>query len=69
LAAAEPAAPTGRAAYRQHVVKEGESLWKIARLYKAKVDEIVKLNELEKDKLYPGMTLQIPHGTGSEPPR
>lgn len=45
---------------RYHVVKEGESLWKISRQYKVKVDEIVKLNELEKDSLYPGMTLKLP---------
>lgn len=54
---------------RFHVVKEGESLWKISRQYKVKVDEIVQLNALEKDSLYPGMTLKLPQGTGSEPPR
>jgi hypothetical protein len=53
-----------------HVVKEGESLWKIARQYKVKLDDLVRLNDLEKDRLYPGMTLRIPNqGTGSEPPR
>lgn len=45
---------------RHHIVKEGESLWKIARQYSVKVDELVKLNEIEKDRLYPGMTLRIP---------
>jgi len=45
---------------RQHVVKEGESLWKIARQYSVKVDDIVKINDMEKDKLYPGMILRIP---------
>lgn len=45
---------------RFHVVKEGESLWKISRQYKVKVDEIVKLNALEKDSLFPGMTLKLP---------
>ena len=45
---------------RYHTVAEGESLWKIARQYKAKVDEIVLLNGIDKDKLYPGMTLKIP---------
>lgn len=54
---------------RFHVVKDGESLWKISRQYKVKVDEIVKLNGLEKDSLFPGMTLKLPQGTGSEPPR
>lgn len=50
-------------AMRSHVVKEGENLWKIARLYKIPVDEIVKYNALEKDRLYPGMTLKIPRSS------
>jgi hypothetical protein len=45
---------------REHIVKEGESLWKIARQYNVKVDEIVKVNEMEKDRLFPGMVLRIP---------
>ncbi len=45
---------------KTHVVKEGDSLWKIARQYNVKVDQIVKLNGLEKDHLRPGMTIQIP---------
>lgn len=54
-----------------HIVKEGESLWKIARQYKVKLEDLVSSNELEKDRLFPGMTLRIPsaQGTGSEPPR
>lgn len=46
--------------FREHIVKDGESLWKIARQYGVKVETIVKLNEIEKDRLYPGMTLRIP---------
>lgn len=78
-AAAEPAPEVARAPERAveppviiervHVVKEGENLWKIARQYKIKVDELVQLNGLEKDRLLPGMSLKLPHGTGSEPPR
>ncbi|HSX13947.1 MAG TPA: LysM peptidoglycan-binding domain-containing protein [Chlamydiales bacterium] len=45
---------------RQHVVKEGESLWKISRIYNVKVDEIVQANQIEKDRLLPGMVLVIP---------
>ncbi len=45
---------------RQHVVKDGESLWKIARQYNVKVDELVKANAMEKDHLFPGMILYIP---------
>jgi hypothetical protein len=52
--------PAEVAVSKYHVVKEGESLWKISRQYKVKVDEIVKLNDLEKDSLYPGMTLKLP---------
>ncbi len=47
-------------ASRHHVVKEGETLWKIGRLYNVKANEIAKLNELDKDRLHPGMTLKIP---------
>ncbi|MBX7066836.1 MAG: LysM peptidoglycan-binding domain-containing protein [Parachlamydiales bacterium] len=53
--------PVSAAAVRYHVVKEGESLWKISRQYKVKVDDIVKINGLEKDSLYPGMTLKLPN--------
>lgn len=44
----------------EHIVKEGENLWKIARLHKVKVDDIIRLNNLEKDRLFPGMVLRIP---------
>lgn len=66
-----PVLAVATAPSRFHVVKDGESLWKISRQYKVKVDEIVKLNGLEKDSLFPGMTLKLPpsQGTGSEPPR
>lgn len=43
-----------------HIVKEGETLWKISRQYQVKVDEIIKINGLEKDSLFPGMTLKLP---------
>jgi hypothetical protein len=45
---------------RSHTVQPGESLWKISREHKVKVDEIVKLNDLEKKTLVPGMVLKIP---------
>jgi len=56
-------------AKKLHVVKEGENLWKIAKLYRVPHEQIAKFNGLEKDRIYPGMTLEIPvQGTGSEPP-
>ncbi len=45
---------------RQHVVKEGETFWKIARIYNVKVDELVQANGIDKNRLRPGMTLNIP---------
>lgn len=45
---------------RQHVVKEGESLWKISKIYNVKVDDIVQANPIDKDRLRPGMVLVIP---------
>jgi hypothetical protein len=52
--------PAAETAVIYHTVGEGESLWKISRQYKVKVDDIVLLNGIDKDKLYPGMTLRIP---------
>ncbi|MBM3184482.1 MAG: LysM peptidoglycan-binding domain-containing protein, partial [Chlamydiae bacterium] len=55
---------------KEHVVQEGETLWKISRQYKVKVDEIMRMNGLEKESLVPGMILRVPgQGTGSNPPR
>lgn len=45
---------------RQHVVKEGDTFWKIARLYNVNVDELVQANGVDKNSLRPGMTLNIP---------
>lgn len=53
-------APKPKVPSRYHIVKDGETLWKISRMYKVKVNEIVDLNCLEKDALYPGMTLKLP---------
>jgi LysM repeat protein len=45
---------------RTHTVKEGESLWKIARQYKVKVDALISSNHIEGERLFPGMELTIP---------
>jgi LysM repeat protein len=37
--------------YRYHIVKEGESLYKIAALYNQKVDSLKKWNQLKRDNL------------------
>lgn len=56
----EPPMRLTRPQRRLHTVQDGESLWKIARLYKVKVDEIVLINGLQKETIVPGMLLQIP---------
>lgn len=45
---------------RTHKVQERDSLWKIARKYGTTVEAIMKLNQLESDRLRVGKTLQIP---------
>lgn len=46
-----------------HEVREGETLWQIARRYQSRVDEILRLNKMSESdapKLRPGMTLNVP---------
>ena len=63
-------APSREIALRTHLVKQGDSLWKIARSYHVKVEDLLQANHLDKDRIKPGMMLKIPsQGTGSKPPR
>jgi hypothetical protein len=43
-----------------HTVEPGDSLWKIARKYHVGVEEIMRLNQMETEKLRPGKRLEIP---------
>ena len=47
-------------ASRQHVVRKGESLARIARIYSVSVDAIRTLNELGSSLIHPGQVLAIP---------
>jgi membrane-bound lytic murein transglycosylase D len=52
-----------RSAAREHVVKNGETLWAIARMYDSTVVAIQRANEMEDDSpIRPGQKLRIPSG-------
>lgn len=49
---------------RTHTVESGDNLWKIARKYKVSIEEIMRVNRLESEKLRPGKQLEIPEKQG-----
>ncbi|MEW5927475.1 MAG: LysM peptidoglycan-binding domain-containing protein [Gemmatimonadota bacterium] len=52
-----------RSAAREHVVKNGETLWAIARMYDSTVVAIQRANEMADDSpIRPGQKLRIPSG-------
>ena len=53
--------------YREHVVKKGDTLTKIARKHKVTVERLVRANAHEisdPDLIHPGQVIRIPIGTG-----
>lgn len=44
-----------------HVIKRGDTLWSISKLYGVSVNEIKKINNLTNDFLVPGKILKIPN--------
>jgi membrane-bound lytic murein transglycosylase D len=60
--------PTHRAQFKTHVVKQGETLSLIAKLYRVDVEPILEINKLKKtSRLSIGMHLLIPVRTREEP--
>jgi LysM repeat protein len=55
-----PAPLPTKAKKKLHTVEPGDSLWKIARKYHVSVEEIMRLNHLDTEKLRPGKQLEIP---------
>lgn len=51
-----------------HKVKRGETIKKIAQLYRAEEEKIIAFNELENDQLQVGQLLIIPEGQLPPPP-
>ncbi|MES2122738.1 MAG: LysM peptidoglycan-binding domain-containing protein [Chlamydiota bacterium] len=58
--AALPEASPAKAKKRYHTIQSGDNLWKIARKYQVRVDDIMRVNHLETEKLRPGKQLEIP---------
>lgn len=45
---------------KTHTVETGDNLWKIARKYQVSVEEIMRANRMDTEKLRPGKQLEIP---------
>ncbi len=59
----EPAAPPARAGPREHVVRPGETLWRIARRYGVPLEDLIRANGIEDVRRVPaGVRLLIPAG-------
>jgi hypothetical protein len=52
-----------------YTVREGDTLWDIARQHDTTVDAIIEANDLDGNTIRPGQELQIPSGEGSPPLR
>lgn len=44
------------------VVREGETLWRLARRHQVEVEELRQLNGLRDDRIVTGWTLRLPAG-------
>ncbi len=56
LAAGEPAEPR----VARHKVRNGDSLWGIARSYGTTVERLKSANNIRGSRIYPGQTLEVP---------
>lgn len=54
------AAPQPKGKKKTHTVENGDNLWKIARKYHVSVEEIMRTNRMDTEKLRPGKQLEIP---------
>ncbi len=62
----EPAEPRVRGGATEHVVRPGETLWRIARRYGVDLDELIRINGIgDVHRVPAGVRLLIPDGDGS----
>ena len=62
--AGEQANPRPPGRERVHMVKRGDTLWRIARLYEVELDRLLAHNRLEADAtIWPGDEIRIPRGS------
>jgi len=45
---------------KMHTIEPGDNLWKIARKYHVSVEELMRTNRMESEKLRPGKQIEIP---------
>ncbi len=57
------ATPPAKPKKKLHTVEPGDNLWKIARRYHVSVEEIMRLNHMDTEKLRLGKQLEIPEKT------
>lgn len=55
-----PTPPPQKSKKKVHTVESGDNLWKIARKYQVSVDELMRANRMDSEKLRPGKQLEIP---------
>ncbi len=55
--------PSPKPKKKIHTVEPGDSLWKIARKYRVTIEDIMRINHLETEKLRLGKQLEIPEKT------
>ena len=48
--------------HQVYVVQEGDTLWKIARRFGVKIEDIRSINQMQSNALKPGISLKIPSG-------
>ncbi|HEX7242155.1 MAG TPA: LysM peptidoglycan-binding domain-containing protein [Longimicrobiaceae bacterium] len=63
----ESTSSRSRARFDEHEVRDGETLWRLAREYGVEVEEIREANDLDGNTIVPGRTLRIPRKAGERP--